>query len=297
MARWSGMLALALSGLAVSARADSTYEDAFSNENSNGNFESPATASQLRDYGVRHKAGICCRSGISAYEPTFEDFSLVPESQLSGFSKSGITAQAGTFSVRSRHEELAVSTNDPVDASGPAVLGSSVSAGASFVSEDALSNWYGNAIGNFGLSANGSSLDNGHESVAVGLPGMRANNPSLEDSLFVRYPQPSGLDENGNTPGTGKVGGPSGHNGSQAPRNAPLEVSEPALLALLATGLAAAGLLVLKREAQIADVEIPEGTQGCVFGAPLFLSCAASGGWRKLGSIHLADYRRGAPGS
>jgi hypothetical protein len=99
-ARYSGMLALALLGLAVSVKADSIYIDALPNGYgiSGRDFELPAAAPQPQYSRDRDKAIRCCALRIWSGPSFLEDFSWAPD---------GLNAQSG-------HRGLAVSTSAPV---------------------------------------------------------------------------------------------------------------------------------------------------------------------------------------
>src|SRR5271155_3654938 len=79
-ARSGGMLALALLGLAVSAKADSIYVDALPNGYgiSGREFELPAAAPQPQYSRDRYRAIRCCALRIWSGPSFLEDFSGTP---------------------------------------------------------------------------------------------------------------------------------------------------------------------------------------------------------------------------
>jgi hypothetical protein len=218
----AGMLSLAISGFSVSAKADSISVEAITNGygNVSGDFELPGLTPQPQPVGDNHRRSDCCRLGIRAGDQFYEDFNFsVPD---------GVRVQSGG------HKGLPVLTNDTANVPRSTLPGLPVWTTADLSGDGALSNEFSNSGAVYG----------GFESFAA----LWSNIPGLSMPGFGPF-----FDANGNTLRTGPVDAGNGqgsppvstHAPSASP--APLPISEPSLLALLAAGLAAVGLLMLKR--------------------------------------------------
>jgi|SRR5271156_1671205 len=246
LARWTGV-ALALVGMSVSARAaDSIHAGTLSSDNGKGNFEASTSAPQVQNSSARNPSGhgravICCaRAGEVYSEDSYEAFDAQPQESL-----------------RIGHEAPAVFTTGSVNVAGRALAGSfaSTTAGSTFEGALAYGGGYGNAVGSFALSGGGGSGSSGHGSSATDAEptwlSVRGQGPSSEDNSWVTDPQ---LDGPRGHEGAGALGAHNGNTGLAAatndpPANTPMDVPEPAVLALLGAGLTALGVLVLRRGA------------------------------------------------
>jgi hypothetical protein len=220
----AGMLSLALSGLSVSAKADSISVETITNEygNLSGDFELPGLTPQPQPVGDNHRRSDCCRLGIRAGDQFYEDFNFsVPD---------GVRVQSG-------HKGIPVLANDIANVPQSELSGLPVWARADSSGDGMLSNEFSNSGAVYG----------GYENFAA----LGSNTPGLNMLGFGPF-----FDGIGNTLRTGPVDAGNGQGSPPASTNAPsvspnppvpLPVSEPSSLALLAAGLAAVGVLMLKR--------------------------------------------------
>lgn len=238
-ARCSGVLALALLGQVVSVKADSIHVDAVPSGylTEGGDFALPATAPQPQYSREQHGAIRCCALRTWAGPLFLEDFSLAPD----GLSK------------QSEHRGLTVSTNAPVSLAKSASFELATWDRTDAIDAGAFSNDFGNLNANFAATTDSGALNGGYGSFASPWAGLPGDGTFFEDASGgggePQMNNDGNGDGNGKTIRIGPVGVKGGDGGPPVTRKAPLSVPEPSMLALLVAGLAAVGLLRLKRTA------------------------------------------------
>jgi hypothetical protein len=212
---WGGLLAAVLFGCSAAAQADSVAEgDAYRDVVSG--FAAPATESSTA-HGIRRAGNVCC--SLPAQQQR-----LTPEELL-----------FGAFEVRSL--SAARPGNDFDFDAVTLPVSRRASLGSSF--DVATASEYGSAATiSYGAA--------GFGYLGLDVQGRKDSSNSADESSH----RPSDdLLQNGNSGRPVKLDVWRGRGTTAQPAGVPLQVSEPQFLTLLAAGLTAAGLLLLKRSA------------------------------------------------
>jgi hypothetical protein len=236
LARYCG-LAVAFFGLAISANADSIYGGEVSKESGQGNanFEVRAEGPQFQASSVRTSEKVCCFAAGTLQVVAWEDAPVFLETQRNS-------------RVRGAGAQQAVSDTalfDPRNATVETQLGSEYSP-----AEVILPSAYGFAAGGFWLRSNNDATN----AAGVTNSSGQISAPASGSSVLPEGPAATGLEfgenhKDGNPVPIDKFGSGRGVGGSPPATSAAFEVTEPAILALLASGLALMGLLLLKKSA------------------------------------------------
>lgn len=236
--RCIGLLALAVLGISVSARADSVYEEMLATGvgDGSGNFALPAVGAQPQF--LRERAtSLCCWSGMPNVSPSIGGFSWFAEPS---------SRRASVLAVNKRASS---SFEDPRSTPSIAIGGKNeytmpdagTSNDSSTVGADFEQGWYS---GLFYGGPGGPTA--GALTAALNKPehgGVFGEGASIPD------PQMYDPDGKGKIFRIRPIGVKRGPGDPPVPIAAPVSVSEPSLLALLGTALSAMGLLMLKRTA------------------------------------------------
>jgi len=230
MAAWMGVLGLALTGLAVSAKADLISAEANDNRATVGNFEPSAQTAEQADSGPSDKTCACRLWGVGSDRGASLDFSLFANAQLGSGKKSLPSAAADRLSgdtkvVSPISTDYAGSKDQADTSNGQAGL-------------DAYGNGtaYIEAVG-YGIPASGLVVAKsgvGGEGTYDPSTGVASSSDPFEGSGKTFRPDP--ID-------------PILRSGSPVPvtKASITDVSEPGLLIMLATGCTVLGLLILTR--------------------------------------------------
>ena len=230
MAAWMGVLGLALTGLAVSAKADRISAEANDNRATVGNFEPSAQTAEQADSGPRDKTCACRLWGVGSDRGASLDFSLLANAQLGSGKKAlpsaAVDRLSGDTKVVSPISTDYAGSKDQADTSnGQAGL-------------DAYGNGtaYIEAVG-YGIPASGLVVAKsgvGGEGTYDPSTGVASSSDPFEGSGKTFRPDP--ID-------------PILRSGSPVPvtKASITDVSEPGLLIMLATGCTVLGLLILTR--------------------------------------------------